>query len=162
MPRVACAFTINLPHRKNKKQKTERFRYTVIQMTTMSCQRHIGIFSKQHLLPSLDVAISPYCNSLHTTFPGQQWMHWLCVGAQRASNPNRDKISLFLSRLHNGSCGEGEKKRKKETFSTLRSSSYKKPSEFWLPHLQEASPTLLGMTCRFVPRSPRHAAQPHF
>lgn len=114
MPRVACAFTINLPHRKNKKQKTERFRYTVIQMTTMSCQRHIGIFSKQHLLPSLDVAISPYCNSLHTTFPGQQWMHWLCVGAQRASNPNRDKISLFLSRLHNGSCGGGEKKKEKK------------------------------------------------
>lgn len=116
MPRVACAFTINLPHRKNKKQKTERFRYTVIQMTTMSCQRHIGIFSKQHLLPSLDVAISPYCNSLHTTFPGQQWMHWLCVGAQRASNPNRDKISLFLSRLHNGSCGGGRKKKKKRHF----------------------------------------------
>lgn len=114
MPRVACAFTINLPHRKNKKQKTERFRYTVIQMTTMSCQRHIGLFSKQHLLPSLDVAISPYCNSLHTTFPGQQWMHWLCVGAQRASNPNRDKISLFLSRLHNGSCGGGEKKKEKK------------------------------------------------
>lgn len=146
-------------HAEKRKQKTERFRYTVIQMTPMSCQRHIGLFSKQHLLPSLDVAISPYCNSLHTTFPGQQWMHWMCVGAQRASNPNRDKISLFLSRLHNGSCG-GDKKRK--TFSTLRSSRYKKPSEFWLQHLQEASPTLLGMTCRFVPCSPRHAAQSHF
>lgn len=111
------------------------------------------------LSPSLDVAISPYCNSVHTTFPRQRWTAWLCVRAQQASNPNRDKISLFLSRLHNGS---GGKRKKKSTFSHYDWAGIKKPSEIWLQHLREASPPLLGMTCRFVPCSPRRVAQLHF
>lgn len=113
--------------------------------------------------PSLDVAISPYCNSAHTSFPRQQWMAWLGVRAQQASIPNRDKISLFLSKLHNGS--GGERKRKKERnrhFSPLRLSRHKTPSEIWLQHLRKASLPLLGMTCRFVPCSPQHAALLHF
>lgn len=100
------------------------------------------------LSPSLNDAISQHCNSVHTAFPRQQWMTWLCIKAQQASNPNRDKISLFLSRLHNGSGG------KRTTFSHYDWAGIKKTSEIWLQHLREASPLLLGMTCCFLPPLP--------
>lgn len=118
----------------------------------MSCEKTLsGAHTVSHtiiLSPSLNDAISPYCNSVRTTFPRQQWMAWLCVRAQQASNPNRDKISLFLSRLNNGSGG------KRTTFSHYDWAGIKKPSEIWLQHLQEASPLLLRMTCCFVPPLP--------
>lgn len=73
------------------------------------------------LSSNVEAAISLYCNSVHSTFPRQQWMAWLCVRAQQASNPNGDKISLFLSRLHNGSGGGGN-----IDISPLRLSRHKK------------------------------------
>lgn len=116
----------------------------------MFTERHFGYYCSPNAIQevhlrssaSLDVAISPYCNSVHTTFPRQWWMAWLCVRAQQASNPNRDQISLFLSRLRNGS-GGGEKKKKIDIFP-LWLSRHKKPSEIWLQHLREASSAAVG------------------
>lgn len=102
---------------------------------------------------ALDVAISACCNSVRLTFPRQRWMAWLCVTAQRASNPNRNKISLFLSRLHNGS-GGGEGEKKSTFFSPTAIEQAWKPTEIWLQHLREASALLVGMTRRFVAWSP--------
>lgn len=110
-----------------------------------------GVRTASHniiLSPSLNVTISPYCNSVHATFPRQQRMAWLCVRAQQASNPNRDKISLFLSRLHNGSGG------KKNDISPLRLSRHKKTIRNLIAALTGSEPTAVRndlLLCTLLP-----------
>lgn len=78
----------------------------------MSKWLYLNTTQKKVRIPlfSIDAAMSVffyYYYSVHSTLPRQQWMAQLCVRARQASNPNGDKISLFLSRLYNGS-GWGE------------------------------------------------------
>lgn len=164
MPRVACAFTINLPHWKKKKQNKKQSVLDILWFKWQPC--HVkdtlgflanNIFCLAWMLP---LALIVILSTLHS--PGSSG----CTGCVLEHREHQTQIGTkshyFSAGCIMGHVGGGEKKKEKETFSTLRSSRYKKPSEFWLQHLQEASPTLLGMTCRFVPRSPRHAAQSHF
>lgn len=106
---------------------------------------------------NVDAAISLYCNSVHSTFPRQQWMAWLCVRAQQASNPNGDKISLFLSRLNNGSGGGGGD----IDISPLRLSRHKKTSGNLIAELMGSWPTAVVndlKLCSLLPTAGRSAS----
>lgn len=109
------------------------------------------------LSSNVEAAISLYCNSVHSTFPRQQWMAWLCVRAQQASNPNGDKISLFLSRLHNGSGGGGET----STFPHYDWVGIKKPSGNLIAELMGSWPTTVVndlKLCSLLPTAGRSAS----
>lgn len=133
--------------------------FAVHRMPPMSCQKDLGLIHQAtplffHLAWMLPLALIVILSTLHSPVSGG-WS-----GCVLEHSKHQTQIGI-KSHYFSVGCIMGRGGGGWVNIFLLQLSSHRgeKKSEIWLQHLREASPSLLGMTWRFLACSPRHAAQ---